>query len=333
MSKRVEIGIAGLVAGFVGIVLTACGGTTVGGNRSTTAPAASSSSAALNCSLPISTVSGQQAGFLSIPSGKFTADPSAGPSADGLTYDRPQRRWLPVSWLQVLPDGSAYAYTREATPTPFRNEIHLVDVATGSDRVIYNQGSYHVVAYQLDGIYLDNHLSGTDGSDGLWLLDPRSGSLKTFPAGRQATWGWIGAGGAWSYSLNGSRFGSNSFARMDLSTGAIETWFQVASPQPPAPGSKSIRVMGFDGSQPLVQVYVDDHTSEIWRLTAPGQATRLPDLALGPLSPPFSVADSHGTWLIAGDGTVYLYADSVFTRVAATPPLVNGWYLVSGGCS
>lgn len=323
----------GFIVGVVGIVLTACGGTTTGANPTPGSAAASASAAALNCRLPISHVSGQQAGFLSISSGKFTPDPSAGTSTNGITYDRLQKRWLPVRWAQVLPDGSAYAYAREASPTPFRNEIHVVDVATGSDRVVYNQGAYNVVAYLPDGIYVDHHLSGTDGSNGLWLLDPASGSLKAYPSGQQATWGWIAAAGAWSYSPDGNRFGSNTFERLDLATGAVETWFQVASPQPPAPGSKSIRVLGFDGSHPLVQVYVDDHTSEIWRLIAPGQATRLPDLALGPLSPPSSVADSHGTWLIAGDGGVYLYANAAFTRVASAPSVQGGWYIVSGTCA
>jgi hypothetical protein len=320
-----------LVVGFVAIGLAGCGGATTAGatpTPSTTATAAT----ALKCSLPIALDSGQQAGLLSIPSGAFTPDPSAGVSSSGTTYDWPYKRWLSVRSAQVLPDGSAYAYTREASPTSVRNEIHIVNVATGSDRVVFNQDAYHVVAYQPEGVYLDYHLNGTDASSGLWLLNA-AGSLKSYPSGRQATWGWIAAGSAWSYSVNGNRFGSNSFNRLDLSSGAVETWFMVASPQPPAPGSKSIRVIGFDGSHPLVQVYVDEHTSEIWRLSAAGQATRLPDLPLGVLSPPSSVADSHGTWLIAGDGGTYLYADAVFKRVAAAPSAASGWYVVSGACA
>src|ERR1700737_4255851 len=315
----------GLVVGFVAIGLAGCAGATP--TPSATATAAS----ALKCSLPIALESGQQAGFLSIPAGAFTPDPSAGVSSRGTTYDWPYKRWLPVRSAQVLPDGSAYAYAREASPTPVRNEIHIVNVATGSDRVVFNQDAYHVVAYQPEGVYLDYHLNGSDASSGLWLLNA-AGSLKSYPSGRQATWGWIAAGSAWSYSVNGNRFGSNSFNRLDLSTGAVGTWFTVAAPEPPAPGSKTIRVIGFDGSHPLVQVYVDDQTSEIWRLSAAGQATRLPDLPLGVLSPPFSVADSHGTWLIAGDGGVYLYAGAVFKRVAAAPSAVSGWYGGSGAC-
>jgi len=293
----------------------------------------------------------QQGGFISLPSGTFTPDPNSGMTYDatsqrtgttqspvlygdgGLTYDRSYRRWLPVSWAKVLPDGSAYVYTREASPTQVRNEIHLVTVATASDRIISNQDAYHAIAYQPEGIYVDYHLNGTDASHGLWLLDPANGSLRTYPSGQSATWDRIAAGAAWSYSPTGNRFGSNMFARLDLNSGVVTTWFSVASPSPPEPGFKTIRVLGFDGSDPLVQVYVDEHTSEIWRLSAPGQATRLPDVPLGVFSPPISVTDTHGTWLIAGDGNVYLYSGSGFSRVAAAPSGPTPGPMVAGACS
>lgn len=349
---------AACLASLVSVLLAACGGaaaTSRPAGSPAISPSSSSPAAAPNCSLPVAVDVGQPTqagGFISLPSSTFTPDPTSSMAFDAtsrrtgtttspvlygdsssLTYDRPLKRWLPVSWAQILPDGSAYAYTREASPTQFRNEIHVVDVATGSDRIVFNQDAYHVVAYEPEGVYLDYHLNGTDASSGLWLLNPTSGSLKAYPSGRQATWGWIAAGGAWSYSPIGTTFGSNSFARLDLSTGAVETWFTVAGPAPPAPGSKSIRVIGFDGSYPLVQVFSDAPTSEIWRLTAAGQATRLPDLSLGALSPPSSLADSHGTWLIAGNGGVYLYANSLFTKVATAPPVGSGWFIVSGTCA
>lgn len=348
---------AACLGSLVSLLLAACGGREAASGPSSSAaasPSASPSGTALSCSLPVALATSgptQQGGFISLPSGTFTSDPNSGMPYDatsrrtgttqspvlygdgGLTYDRPYRRWLPVSWPQLLPDGSAYAYTREAIPTQSRNEIHMVDVATGSDRVIYNQGAYHVISYQPEGVYLDYHLNGTDASSGLWLLDPASGSLKAYPSGQQATWARIAAGAAWSYSLTGNRFGSNAFARLDLNSGAVSTWFSVASPSPPEPGSKTIRILGFDGSDPLVQVYVDEHTSEVWRLSAPGKATRLPDVPLGVLTPPFSVTDTHGTWLIAGDGGVYLYGGSRFTRVAAAPGGATPGPMVAGACS
>ncbi len=96
-------------------------------------------------------------------------------------------------------------------------------------------------------------------------------------------------------------------------------------------GPKSVRVFGFGGSHPLVQGYVDEHTSEVWLVNAPGQATPLPDLPLGPMSPPMSVADSHRTRLLTPD-SVCLYANSGFQRVASAPA-GGGFYAVAGGCS
>jgi hypothetical protein len=343
-----------LVVAALAIGLTGCGG---GSSASATPTPFTTATAAtaLNCRLPVALANAgptQQGGFLSLPSRGFSADPSSSMEYDaasqrmrttqspvlygdssGITYDRSYRRWLPVTWGQVLTDGSAYIYTREASPTQFRNEIHLVTVATATDRIITNQDAYHAIAYQPEGIYVDHHLNGTDASNGLWLLDPASGSLKAYPSGQQATWTRIGAGSAWSYSLTGSRFGSNTFARLDLNSGAITTWFSVASPSPPEPGSKTIRILGFDGSYPLVEVYADEHTSQVWRLSAPGQATRLPDVPLGALTPPFTVSDTHGTWLIAGDGGVYLYAGSRFTRVAAAPVNPSQGPMVAGACA
>lgn len=252
------------------------------------------------------------------------------------TYDGASRRWLPVTAAQILPDGSAYAYTREASPTQFRNEIHHVNVATGVDRVIYNNDAYRVLVYRPEGIYLVYHLNGTDGDHGLWLLDPSTQSLKAFQSGAQASWAAVAGGGAWSYSVDGNRFGSTSFARLDLSTGAVATWFSVSSQaQPPQPGFKSVRAIGFDASlHPLVEVFVDGGTSEVWLLTAPGQATRLNGLPLRDFIPPLGVTDSHGTWVVGADG-VYLYAGSGFQRVAAAPPfsgIVAGNFTIAGAC-
>jgi hypothetical protein len=253
------------------------------------------------------------------------------------TYDGAYRRWLPVTAAQVLPDGSAYVYTREATPTQFRNEIHIVNVTTGADRVIYNNDAYDALSYQPEGIYLYYHLNGTDGDHGLWLLNPTTQSLKAFPGGAQAWWAAVVGGGAWSYSVDGNRFGSTSFARLDLSTGVVATWFSASSQaQPPQPGFKSVRAIGFDGSlDPLVEVFVDGGMSEIWLLSAPGQATKLNGLPLLDFIPPLGVTDSHGTWVVGADG-VYLYAGSAFQRVAAAPPftgIVAGNYTIAGACA
>jgi hypothetical protein len=309
----------------------------------------------VNCRLPVAQTgfgNTELAGFISLPSGTFEPDAGSGIASDaganrtrtlqapvlygdgGATYDRTHRRWLPVARVQALPDGSAYVYTREANPTQFRNEIHLVNVATGTDRVIYNQGPYDALTYDVEGVYVTYHLNGTDAAHGLWLLDPTTQSLKAFPSGTRASWAAVAAGGAWSYSVDGNRFGSSSFARLDLATGTVTTWFSVPSPaQVPEPGSKTVLVIGFDKNQhPLVVVYVEGSAPEVWLVNAPGQATKLVGLQLAQFTPQLGATDSRGTWIVGADG-VYLFNDSGFHRVASAPPGWTADYTIAGACA
>ncbi len=308
----------------------------------------------MNCKLPVaqSGIGPTSVGFLALPSGAFQADAAPGIVYDagsqrtkttqgpvlygdgGATYDRANGRWVPVSSAQVLSDGSAYVYTREASPTQFVNEIHLVSVATATDRIIYNGGAYDALAYRPEGVYLVHHLNGTDASQGLWLLDPATGSVKAFTSGARASWAAIAAGGAWSFSVDGSRFGSSSLARLDLSSDTVATWLTVASPAPPGEaGSRTVHAMSFDrDGHPIVEVYVQAGTPEVWLVSAPGQATRLTGLALGPNMPQPGITDSNGAWIVGADG-VYLYKGSSFQRLASAPPGWTANYTVAGPCS
>jgi hypothetical protein len=295
------------------------------------------------------------AGFVSLPSGTFQADATGAMVADpgtassrtvqtpvlygdgGATYDHAFKRWLPVAPAQVSADGSTYVYTREASPTQFRNEIHLVTVSTATDKVIYDQGAYDALSNQPEGIYLTHHLSGTDASNGLWLLDPATGALKSYPASLKASWEAVAGGSAWSYSADGNRFGSSSFARLDLSSGAVSTWFTATSSvQIPQSGSKSVRPLAFDTSaHPFVEVYTmgGNVTPEIWLISAAGQATRVSGLQLSQFTPPPGITDSHGAWVVGSDG-IYLYTSGSFQRVASAPA---GWntpnYSIAGPCA
>jgi len=310
---------------------------------------------AISCRLPVAgsnTGNGTPLGFIQLPSGTFQADSTTAIVYDsaaqvskttqtpvlhgdsGATYDRAAARWLPVAPAQVLADGSAYVYTREASPNQAVNEIHLVNVATATDRIIYNQGAYDAIAYRPEGVYLAHHLNGTDAANGLWLLDPVSGSLKPYPAGAQSSWIAIAGGGAWSYSVDGNRFGSSSFARLELGSGTVATWYTASSSvQPPQSGSRVVRVIGFDReNDPIVEIYtLGGNSPEVLLLTGPSQATTVSGLTLGDYTPPPSVTDNHGAWVVGLDG-VYLYGGKSFQRMAAAPP---GWrpdYSVAGAC-
>jgi hypothetical protein len=308
----------------------------------------------------------EKAGFISLPSGIFTPDPTSeisrsptggtqtvqapvfngddGPAVGAhRTYDRAYQRWLPVAKAQVLPDGSAYVYTRYGPQGGSSNEIHLVHVATGADTMIYNQGSYAAFDYEPEGVYLTQLIPGKDGTSGLWLLDPTTQSLKAFAAAGNGSWAAIAGGGAWSYSWDGPRFGSSKFARLDLATGAVTVWLDVSTQvQPYDVGFKTVFPIGFDSTfRPLVEVYVvvsgphgnESIAVETWLLRAADQYTRLTGPPL-PLGEPLGVMESHGTWLSGIDG-VYLYTGAGFRHVAHAPPATNAWdsYTIAGICA
>jgi hypothetical protein len=363
------------------VLVGGCGGVPVAGQRSPMASPVSEASAAavppispvaFSCRLPVVWTEypgpKEQAGFISLPSGTFTPDLTSGISTSATggtqtvqgpvlngeyqspvlsaarTYDLAYRRWLPVANAQVLPDGSAYVYTRYGQQGGSGNEIHLVQVASGADTLIYNQGSYAALDYEPEGVYLTQLVPGKDGTSGLWLLDPTTETLKAFPAAGNGSWAAIAGGGAWSFIWDGPRFGWSKFARLDLSTGAVTVWLDVSSQaQPYDVGFKTVFPIGFDSSlRPLVEVYVvvsganggENVAAETWLLRAPAQSTRLSGLPLPPFAQPLGVTDSHGTWLSGTDG-VYLYTGAGFLHVAHAPATTAAAasYTIVGVCA
>ncbi len=351
--------------GFLLLVfLAACNGpfgSTAPGETSS-APTAVASAAA--CKLPFFG-SGQRVvgGVISFPTGEFKEDPSSelvrdqargswrtvaepplyGDSSNG-SYDRTKGRWVPVPAAQISPDGSRYAYT-EATvafPAP-PSRIHVVDMATGNDRIVYSQGNYRVAVYAAEGIYLVHHLPQTDSSDGLWLLDPGQGTLKQMAADRRE-WDATATGAAWSIDLDstdphppqGGMSPANRVLRMDLPQGTITPWFY-------RPG-KQVSVLGFDGKgSPLVAVTASG-TVEISLVT--GRDSGRP-ISSGPtigspnslvfLGPP--VGDEHGVWFLTRAATgntsqtdLWLYRGSALEKVASSSLFTGGSMRLAGKC-
>jgi hypothetical protein len=333
------------------------------GTRSASAPLASCS-ATVCCSLPVynwgwvknqnvESIAGQN-GFLSLRSGTFAPDPAGVIVHDdatlrsitqqapvlygdgGVTYDRPYRRWLPVGRAQVLPDGSAYVYEQQLRDgSAF--DIHLVNVATGADKVIYHTPyeihdgvlsyNYSVLAYAPEGVYLFHQPHASVSAYGLWLLDPTTQSLKAVPGAGQGSWQFVVGGGAWG--------GRGPVERVDLSTGVVTTWFThaVRANEGPGPGPLGMPIIGFDRSNhPLVEIEPPIDGPEIWLVTAPGQATHLTGMPLSDQALGTGGTDSHGTWLVGADG-VYLYTESGFQHVAplAAAPAPN--YSIAGDCA
>ena len=164
------------VAAVVVGLLTACGSVAPppigGGSPSPSAtlsqsPTTSPSPAgqALSCRLPVrwAAPDGFKGGFLSFPDQVLTVDPTA-----SLFYDRAFAKWLPATRTQVSPDGRRYAYAGEKPNTYAGGKLHVVDVATGVDTVVYSGGiAYSVVDFAAAGIYVTSAPAPDNATQGL----------------------------------------------------------------------------------------------------------------------------------------------------------------------
>ena len=189
-----------------------------------------------------------QGGFITFPQATFKAD-SAGvirsePNQQDLVtdatpalhgaggvpfYDLAMKRWVPVGSNQTSPDGAFYAYTTDPT------QIHIVDVARASDRVVtlqgQPQGSIQIVDFDSRGVeflYTSYHQLA-----GVWRLDPASGSVTRIAALDFVD--LVSNGYAWISAFDprdpsppsqpNSRLLFDSVVRVDLATGAKTVWY------------------------------------------------------------------------------------------------------------
>jgi hypothetical protein len=311
------------------VVLVGCGGpTTASGGHPTASPtptlSVSPSTTTGSCRLPvvswIQTAQGQEPheGFLTYPSGQLSGDPSGAVLLDGARYrtaaqpylygggpgagwyDWQLGRWLPVKRQGVAPDGLHYAYS-----TDF-GAIHLVDVATGTDRTFKApDGPDTVLYYAKEGVYFNHEWEGPPGP-GLWLLDPTTGNVQTVFSDKSVQ--TVGGFAAWLPDVNPadphpifSQYSGGSYPnqvlRRDLNGGPTVRWFYQ-------PG-KIVTVVGFDRDKhPLIvsETLGSPDTVQIWQVPAANQGhqlysgTQLADI----------VADDLGIWF-ADQQSISLY--------------------------
>jgi hypothetical protein len=319
-------------------LLAACGGTSA---TSSASPSPTSAAGLLSCRLPVTTwiknggTFASQSGFVAVPSGTFAPDPAV----TGSTYDRAYRRWLPVVASYVLPDGSAYAYEQDLADGAY--EIHMVDVASGADKMDYHMpydNAYSIVALKPEGVYLVPLLHRSGIPTGLWLLSSTNATVRAVAGAGDLSWQVIDGGAAW-----GRPVGGDSLDRLDLSTGVVTTWFRHAVAEQIGIGSgNGPEVVGFDLSgRPLIEFApaVAGTASpawtpmlEVWLVSSPGQANKLTGLPLPDHFLQAGVTDTHGTWLVGLDG-FYLYTDGGFHRAAPMPPGPVGDFAIAGGCA
>jgi hypothetical protein len=231
----------------------------------------------------------------------------------GVTYDWPIHRWLPVRPQLVSKDGTHYAYTEFGQA----NKIHIVDVATASDRVLYAEGRFVATAYDAEGITLVhvgpviNQPVSQPEPDGVWMLNPLSGNIRQVTTDAKY-WGDVSSGYAW-------RRDGDRLLRLSLRTGSIETWGQW-------PGLE-IRVIGFDNEgNPVVDTrhpnLGDQPQINEWVAAAKNQPTKVLEVYNSPqltehgtegFGIPTALGDEHGVWLDVTWG-LYQYSNGAIQK-------------------
>jgi hypothetical protein len=240
-----------------------------------------------------------------------------------ITYDRAVGRWLPVNQAQVSADGLRYAYIDYESGAATPQRIHVVDVRSLSDQVVYrdiNKPKYGILGFAPPHIYLTD-CGEFNCLGSLWRLDTTGGTLVKV-SNRRGRWtisgqaAWISC---WSESVcNGdplysSQVGPFQLLRVDLATDHEETWYR----------GSGILLIGTDRyGTPLIAVNGAGE-SVLFRVSAPQQTERIVSV---PISEPWAgfdraTADPFGIWLQASyvppgfqTSVLYLYSKASGVR-------------------
>lgn len=294
----------------------------------------------LNCRLPVSGDFGagtSAAGFLSFSTKTLVRDSTA--PVGSTFYDRAYSKWLPTWRGAVSPDGSRYAYAKgDSVNVPTTGTLHVVDVATGADHVIYSgHPMYYVVDFAPEGIYVSS--ADSEVPVGLLLMNPSGGQPRLIS--RTILRPELGNGAAWGLGFNsadphpglGGMIGpQNEILRFDLRTGSATRWLYK-------PGA-SFEMLGFDNSGNLyLSDQIDANTVEFLEVAAnaTSRVVFFDGNAQTEHQRPYGVAavDSYGTWfngtsLGAGLGTSVWLANGSRLQQVATIGLDQ--LSIAGGC-
>jgi hypothetical protein len=314
------------------LAIVGCGGASVSNSQGSPSAGSSPSRATLSsCRLPFTVFTAT--GFIHVPDGTFTADTGSatqpdpsrpgfvrtaaspalyGPGGTGQeTYDWRFSRWLPVPHALVSQDGAQYAYSELIPnpasqglggPAPLGTLVHVVDVATGNDRIVDQSADVlSAVAFKSEGIYLTQPtvLVDTVVPFYVWIVDPATRSThkllgsKSIGPGTTA----IADGTLWIWASDSSNpKATPRLLRVNLNDGSQSTWSQ--------PAGMFAQFLGLDGlDHPIVSTFsgANGDPGKTWVITA--ATTSLPIANEG-----FTgqlVADSHGLWLTGNGVSLY----------------------------
>jgi hypothetical protein len=237
------------------------------------------------------------------------------------SYDRAIGAWVPVSYEKVAPDGASYVL--HGDPTVKTNGFYLVDVKTGTRRLILSAdgppqapASWQVVDYSSAGIYLWS--AGMLTIPGLWLLDPHTGRVRLIDGSHY--WSVVAGGAAWALAEpKGADASSyNAVYRLDLASGQVSTWYETH-------GNMRLLSATLDGAMLITE---GDGYGRTELLSGPNQVS---PLEISPDHP--QVANAYlthpGVWLSLQGGGLALYVKGAAASIMTRSPDVSN---VAGGC-
>lgn len=286
------------------------------------------------CRLPFVLFGGPQAGsytgpgFINYPAGTFTPDPSGSPRGgpDGSTaktYDKKFSRWDPAPFDLVSSDGARYTYTEDIpNPSsqglgalPLGTKVHLVDVATGKDDIVYQtRDALFAIALKPEGVYLGQITQVIDTAQPyyLWLLNPTTRSAHELLGGKPVNPGAQVVGDAvlWTTDIDpnnpvgrGNSF--NEVLSVNLADGTKTTWFE----QP----TMSVQLLGLDSSnKPVISIWdLGSDPGQTLVVSAPNVTSQLAKQQFTQM-----VTDSRGLWL-GTPGVVLVRPDRSIHKIFA----------------
>ena len=264
----------------------------------------------LGCRLPARVDPLGPAGFLDLSTGRFTVDGSA--STVG-SYSWGARRWVPVPYNQVAPDGLHYARVEDAGSGNTR--VHVVDLASGGDRVLMKDGPWYVADYASEGVYVEKR--NTAANYGLWLLDPATGDVRqVLPESVVGL--TLGGGAAWVEDVVSEGPVARAVYRIDLVTGVRTLWFSRTLPFAVyyASDASNKAIVSWES------VAINDHATELWLLSRPQEGVLLYSGSHEGEPFPSAVVDANGVWFAGNSSKASLWLltpANELRKVAATP--------------
>jgi hypothetical protein len=182
--------------------------------------------------MPVSGILPGSGGFVQMPGGTFTPDPTSNIPTPGqvdqtglrrgYTYDPAHHKWLPVPRDWVMPDFSSYVYIGNELVIGNQPALHWVDVATGKDTLWpHGEDIYGFpTALRPEGVY------GAPGPEIFVMVDP-TGLKTTLDQGRNGLFEIItpSAYYATGWSTTNGKYVLSDVYKVDAQTGAATVWF------------------------------------------------------------------------------------------------------------